>query len=63
MTLAHGNPAQDMHELLLRVLGGFSHLQICIDEMVARAFFSKRMPMASRACTHCLEGSIRCFFG
>lgn len=47
MTLAHGNPTQDMHELLLRLLGAFSHLQICIDEMVARAFFSKRMPMAA----------------
>jgi hypothetical protein len=47
MTVAHGNPAQDMHELLLRFLGAFSHLQICIDEMVAKAFFSKRMPKAA----------------
>jgi hypothetical protein len=46
MTLAHGNPTQDMHELLLRLLGAFSHLQICIDEMVARAFFSLNPPTA-----------------
>jgi hypothetical protein len=47
MTVAHGNPAQDIHELLLRFLGAFSHLQICVDEMLARQFFRKRMPKAA----------------
>jgi hypothetical protein len=36
-----------MHELMLRLLGAFSHLQICVDEMLAKTFFNKRMPMAA----------------
>lgn len=46
MTIAHGHPAQDMHELLLRLLGAFSHLQIIIDDF-AKTFFVNRMPIAA----------------
>lgn len=37
-----------MHELLMRLLGEFSHLQECLDNLVAKKFLEVRIPAASQ---------------
>ncbi|AXC38502.1 hypothetical protein SEA_RUBEELU_57 [Mycobacterium phage Rubeelu] len=37
-----------MHELLMRLLGEFSHLQDYLDELVAKRFLEVRIPAASK---------------
>lgn len=59
MTLFYGNPNQDMNERALRFLGAFSHIQICIDEMLAKTFFEKRIPKAARVVWKRTVGRIR----
>ncbi len=47
MTIQGGIPAEDINQLLLRMLGAFSHLQLLIDELLAKSFFEKRVPKAA----------------
>jgi hypothetical protein len=47
VTIVPGDPAQDMNELLIRLLGAFSHVQLLIDQVLAKNFFEKRVPKAA----------------
>ncbi|OBI31102.1 hypothetical protein [Mycobacterium sp. E2238] len=47
MTVFLGDPNQDIRDLVLKFLGSFTHVQTCIDELLARTYFEKRIPDAA----------------
>ena len=47
MTIQGGYPGDDINQLLLRLLGAFSHVQLLIDEVLAKSFFQKRVLKAA----------------
>ncbi|MDO3335127.1 calponin homology domain-containing protein [Mycobacteroides abscessus] len=44
MTISHETGTEDIHTLVLKLLGAFAHLQDFVDNAIAKMFFDKRMP-------------------
>lgn len=47
MTNQGENPGDDINQLLLRLLGAFAHVQLMIDDILAKQFFEQRVPKAA----------------